>query len=292
VFQFTQTGALTTLYGFDDASDGGYPAAPLVQASNGNLYGTTIASNFSNGGTAFEVNLAGHLTTIYNFCSQPDCSDGWFPYGLIQATNGDLYGTTQAGGTGGYGTAFKLTPDGKVTTLHAFDHFALPYAGLVQATDGNFYGTTSGSGFGDGGTIFQLTPEGKISIVHSFCSPPGCKGRTPLNPSAPLMQATNGTLYGTTVYGDRGTIFSLSMGLAPFVQTVPVAGKVGSKVTILGNNLTGTTGVTFNGTPATFEVVSATGITATVPTGATTGIVEVVTPDGPRDSNVQFRVLQ
>ena len=86
-------------------------------------------------------------------------------------------------------------------------------------------------------------------------------------------------------------MFSLSVGLGPFVETKPTSGKVGTAVIILGNNLTGATSVTFNGTPAAFKVVSASEIRTTVPAGATTGKVKVVTPSGTLTSNVNFRVL-
>jgi uncharacterized protein (TIGR03437 family) len=101
-------------------------------------------------------------------------------------------------------------------------------------------------------------------------------------------------LYGTTADGGAngyGTVFSLSVGLSPFVETEPTAGKVGAAVKILGSNLTGTTSVTFNGTPATFTVNSSTFITATVPAGATSGVVQVVTPGGTLSSNLPFRVM-
>jgi uncharacterized repeat protein (TIGR03803 family) len=112
-----------------------------------------------------------------------------------------------------------------------------------------------------------------------------------------LFQATDGNLYGTTYYGGSlglyngsGTVFRISLGLAPFVQTVPASAKNGSTVRILGTDLTSATSVTFNGAPATFAVVSATEITATVPTGATTGTIQVVTPSGTLSSNVPFRI--
>jgi uncharacterized repeat protein (TIGR03803 family) len=107
------------------------------------------------------------------------------------------------------------------------------------------------------------------------------------------MQATNGTLYGTADYDGAfsdGAVYSLSMGLGPFVETVTRGGKVGSKVVILGNNLTGSTGVSFNGTAASFTVVSDTEISTTVPAGATSGLVQVTTPSGTLNSNVLFRV--
>ena len=88
-----------------------------------------------------------------------------------------------------------------------------------------------------------------------------------------------------------GTVFSLSVGLGPFVETQPTSGKVGAAVKILGTDLTGATSVSFNGTAAVFTVVSASEIAATVPAGATTGTVQVVTPSGTLSSNVPFLVL-
>jgi hypothetical protein len=113
------------------------------------------------------------------------------------------------------------------------------------------------------------------------------------------VQDTNGTFYGTTINGGSsgncyqgcGTVFSLSLGLGPFVETRPTVGKVGTAVIILGTDLTGATGVSFNGTAATFKVVSSTEITTTVPTGATTATVTVTTPNGTLKSNVAFRVI-
>ena len=112
------------------------------------------------------------------------------------------------------------------------------------------------------------------------------------------MQATNGVLYGTTYaggtggscYGYCGTVFSLSVGLGPFVETQTASGAVGSAVNFLGSDLTGATSVSFNGTAATFTVVSSYLITTAVLAGATTGKVEVVTPTGTLSSNVAFRV--
>jgi len=110
-----------------------------------------------------------------------------------------------------------------------------------------------------------------------------------------MMQATNGTLYGTTPFGGAdgyGTIFSLSEGLASFVETEPTFGKVGTAVTILGNNLNGATAVSFNGIPATFTVVSTTEITTSVPKGATTGTITVTTSKSTLNSNVAFTVTK
>jgi uncharacterized repeat protein (TIGR03803 family) len=170
----------------------------------------------------------------------------------------------------------------------------------VQATDGNFYGTTPYSEVHNPicndlhcGTVFKITPAGTVSTLHHFDLTDGGF------PTGGLVQATNGKFYGTTVRGGSssncgdgcGTVFSLSVGLGPFVKTNPTSGKVGAKVIILGNNLKGTTSVTFNGTTAPLLKVTASAIETSVPTGATTGTVIVTTPNGTLNSNVAFRVL-
>jgi uncharacterized repeat protein (TIGR03803 family) len=202
------------------------------------------------------------------------------------------------GGEYGYGTVFKITPTGTFTTLHNFGYTdgAYPIAALVQATDGNFYGTTmGGSGTACGsdgcGTLFRITSSGTLDTLYRFCSQANCADG--LSPSSGLIQATDGNFYGATPFGgteNDGTVFELSVGLGPFVKTLPASGKVRSAVKILGTNLTGATNVTFNGVAAAFTIVRPSLITATVPTGATTGTVQVVTPTGTLSSNVVFRV--
>ena len=133
-----------------------------------------------------------------------------------------------------------------------------------------------------------MTPGGSLTTLYSFDSTDGAY------PSGGLVQETNGNLYGTSLYGGSngdGTIFGLSIGLGPFVETVPTSGRIGNSVIILGSNLKGVTSVTFNGTPASFKVVSGSLISTTVPAGATTGPVQVVTPSGTLTSNVNFQVL-
>jgi len=307
VFEISPTGKFRTLYSFCSqafCTDGEYPRAGLIRAPNGNLYGTTEAGGidgpFNGDGTIFEITPAGKLTTLYTFCPQPGCTDGANPYaGLAQATNGSFYGTTFAGGAKNNGTIFEMIAGGSFTTLHSFCTWkncldgADPAAGLVHATNGNFYGTTTSGGANGYGTIFESAPSGAMSILYNFCAQTNCSDG--LTPYAGLMQATNGTFYGTTVGGgsnDVGTVFSLSMGLAPFVETLPTSGRVGASVVILGNNLTGTTKVTFNGTPGTFTVISATEIKTTVPSGASTGTVQVTAPGGELNSNIVFRVTE
>jgi uncharacterized repeat protein (TIGR03803 family) len=296
VFKMTPSGTLTALHSFcsqSNCTDGAYPAAALVQATNGDLYGTTLEGGANNQGTVFKITPSGTLTTLYSFCSPSGCADGVSPFApLVQATDGDLYGTTDYGGANGYGTVFKITPSGTLTTLYSFDGtvFTYPHA-LVQATDGNFYGTTQEGGTNDSGTVFKITPSGTLTTLYNFCSQSGCTDGA--QPFAGLVQDTNGDLYGTTQIegaNNDGTVFRLSISLRPFVETNPTSGKVGAAVKILGTSLTGATSVTLNGTTATFTVASNTEIKTTVPAGATTGIVEVTTPTRTLKSNVVFRV--
>ena len=298
IFEISPSGEFRKLYTFcsrSNCSDGSYPESGPMQANNGDLYGTTYDGGSQGYGVVYEITTSGTFKVLYNFCSQADCADGAGPFGgLIHDPDGNLYGTTLNGGANGYGTVFEITITGEFIVLHSFDNTdgAHPAAALVQANDGNFYGVTSnGGGSNDAGTIFEITTGGVFSSLYSLCLPSACNG---YYPSSVLMQATDGTFLGTTYNGGSdgdGEVFSYSKGLGPLVKTVPVAGAAGQSVIILGNNLTGSSSVTFNGTAAEFTVVSDTYITATVPPGATTGTVSVTTPTGVLKSNPAFQVL-
>ena len=368
IFKITPSGQVVTIYSFCSIANCGDGSGPttLVQGHNGHLYGITGGGGTGSYcpagtpglcGTAFEITPTGQLTTRYNFCSLPGCADGYEPNSLTLGTDGNFYGTALLGGTKSLGTAFVMSPFGKLAVLHEFTNKSDGFVpnNLVQGNDGNFYGTSSfgGSGGGDGvffqltpkgqftalygfcakpcpttpnsiivgsdgnfygtssrggaynncvgfglgcGTVFQLTQAGVLTTIYNFCSKFTCPDGS--SPYAPLVQNTNGTFYGVTYTGGSsqcgnvcGTIYSLSTGLAPFVSPNPAFGRVGLKIAILGNNLTGTTSVTFNGVPATFTVLGDTLIKATVPTGATTGTIQVTTTSGTLSSNVAFQVL-
>jgi uncharacterized repeat protein (TIGR03803 family) len=181
IFKLSASGAFTTLHSFD-GTDGSEPLAGVVQAANGDFYGTTYLGGSKNEGTVFKITPTGTFTTLHSFCSQTGCADGENPFAvLVLGTDGNLYGTTLGGGGGkGFGTVFKITPSGTLTTLHSFCTQSscadgkFPQTGLVQASNGNLYGTTiSGGAYGDG-TIFGITPSGKVTTLYNVCSQSGC----------------------------------------------------------------------------------------------------------------------
>jgi len=247
VFKTTSAGTLTTLYNFcsqANCADGSGPSAGLVQATDGNFYGTTGGGGAFGNGTVFKITAAGTLTTLYNFCSQANCADGsGLSAGLVQATDGNFYGTTGGGGAFGNGTVFKITAAGTLTTLFSFCALgspcadgSSPYAGLFQASDGNFYGTTEFGGTNDAGTVFRITAAGTLTTLYSFCSQRNCTDGN--YPWAGLIQATDADFYGTTSSGGtygQGTAFKITAqgmlttlhSLAYVVDgSAPVAGLV------------------------------------------------------------------
>jgi uncharacterized repeat protein (TIGR03803 family) len=200
---------LTTLYSFQDANDGATPLASLVQATNGSFYGTTLSGGAHGQGTLFRITTNGALTTLHAFSGG---SDGAAPRaGLIQALDGNLYGTTSSGGPSGGGTVFRAMLNGGLTTLHAFSsgHDGANPWGLVQAADGNFYGTTSSGGDSSDGTLFKMSSNGTLTVLRGFSAADGA------NPRGGLVQGNDGSLYGVTLmYGVGspydGTVFRIS----------------------------------------------------------------------------------
>jgi uncharacterized repeat protein (TIGR03803 family) len=300
-YKLTLGGKLTVLHNFctGTCTDGFNPSNALVQGTDQNFYGVITGRSGYFDGDVYKMTPGGKVTVLYDFCSVTSCTDGAFPYGsLIEGADGALYGTTSGGGAvgdGGAGIFYKITKAGKMTTLHSFDYEtkgnygSLPLAGLILATDGNFYGATYQGGTGcvfGCGTVFKITPAGKLTSLYLFGGPDGA------GPYG-LFQHTTGVFFGGTNAGgstNQGTLFSVSTGLGPFVELLPGYSKVGKTIWILGQGLTGTTSVSFNGTAATFKVVSDTYLTAVVPPNTIRGSVTVTTPQGKRTSSTIFRV--
>ena len=220
VFRISASGSYTSLYSFGShPSDGEYPSAGLVQGSDGNFYGTTsgTAGPSIDGGTVFRISPSGTETTLYALCGQIiyDCPNGMNPEGgLVQGSDGSFYGTTKNGGTNSYGTVFKITAVGTLTTLYTFSDGEDPTAGLLQGSDGSFYGTTPYGGTNGSGNVFRISPSGTYTSLYSFGGYYG-DGNTPY---AVLVQGSDGDFYGTTLYGGTngiGNVFKLDVGLGP-----------------------------------------------------------------------------
>jgi uncharacterized repeat protein (TIGR03803 family) len=221
VFKLDASGNVTILHSFGATpGDGQYPEAALIQASDGNFYGTTAGGGAYGNGTAFKMDISGHLIVQHSF-GAPGSNDGQSPsVSLVQASDGNFYGTTfwggstHGGGESSAGTAFKMDSLGNVTVLHSFgDSGTLndgrnPQAALIQAKDGNFYGTTYSSGANGYGTVFKMDAKGAVTVLYSF----GASSNDGRNPQAALIQAKDGSFYGTTSSGGvngNGTIFNM-----------------------------------------------------------------------------------
>ena len=186
----------------DNNSSGIVPSSFLAQGPDGELYDTDYSGGEYNNGSVFEMSTSGDYTLLYSFCATdyPVCSDGWGPEGGVTlGTDGNLYGTTYGGGTNNYGTVFKITPSGKLTTLYSFPGGSVDGANGVfpvfQASNGDFYGVTAIGGKFDNGTFFKITNKGSLTTLASFQD--SVNGYTPNLP----VQGTNGDFYGTTNNG-------------------------------------------------------------------------------------------
>jgi uncharacterized repeat protein (TIGR03803 family) len=207
-FRITTNGLLATVHAFTGGDDGGAPGAGLIQAADGNLYGTTHSGGLSGGGTVFRATLGGGLTTLHSFSSG---TEGGNPsWGLVQAADGDFYGTTPSGGVSGDGTVFKILPSGVLTLLHSFSGSdgASPRGGLVLGDDGNFYGVTRHApASSSNGTVFRISTTGALTTLFNR------SGTNRFSPRDRLVQGSDGNFYGTTLddgANGSGTIFRMT----------------------------------------------------------------------------------
>jgi uncharacterized repeat protein (TIGR03803 family) len=223
VYKLSKSGKETVLYSFSGSKeDGQFPMAGLVRDAAGNLYGTTLYSggagcNHGAGpgcGTVFKLDKAGRETALYRFTGV--AGDGSFPVaGLVRDPAGNLYGTTQGGGSG-FGTVFKLDKTGKETVLYSFtggaDGRYPQYGYLLRDAAGNLYGTTSSGGSsncsGGCGVVFKVDKARNETVLYSFTETNGDGA----NPYAGVTRDSAGNLYGTTFNGgvfSVGTVFKL-----------------------------------------------------------------------------------
>ena len=188
--------ALDTLYSFAGSSYGYNPYAGLIQASDGNFYGTALEGGANGDGTVFRMTTNGIVTLVHAFRYG---TDGAGPYAaLTQGTNGSLYGVNCAGGSSGYGILFRMTTNGVNTVLGSFNYTTsggFPIGGMVQGRDGNFYGPTAEGGLSGDGTLFRVTSANSVSTLSSF------NGDNGAFCTSLLLQAADGNFYGTAEDG-------------------------------------------------------------------------------------------
>jgi len=346
VFKLSKSGVLQTLHNFcgtETCADGANPGF-LMQALDGNFYGAT-GPTLPPTSVLFRITPAGSFKVLHTFDteSQPD---GAGVFNMLQASDGNFYGTTVAGEQfKPYNSVFRFDPaTGKYTILHGFDTpniylpnvatsglamastgelfglqagselYQISLAGKYQrlsvlstvdffdgnilaASDGNLWGDFLGGDCGGQGIAFAATTTG--SVLQSLTFDCNTVGEQP----AGMIQAADGKLYGVTLGNGgvsstdevtNGTIWTIDAGLpapAPVVVAFrPSSGQVGSKILLQGNHFVGTTAVSLNGVSAAFQVLSVNYISLTVPTGATSGTILVTNAGGTTTSTGVFTV--
>jgi uncharacterized repeat protein (TIGR03803 family) len=278
-FGISTEGVYKTLYTFSDGN--GYPSV-LTAGSDGNFYGTEAdADGYGNAGGVFGMSSSGEFKLLYGFNN----SDNVYgpSTGVVRDSNGKLYGTTAFPSGTGNGALYDVTAGGKFTDIYNFPaslDFDEAANNMIQASNGELYGASYNGGTSAEGGLYELT-TGNVFSSYSFATDSNMGG----DPGAPLMQNTNGIIYGINNSGDTadsgyGTVFELNIGAAPFISLVtPVyAGAEGTQVQILGQGFSKSSVVKFGGTEATKGTLTgSTFIEATIPAGALTGDVTVTT---------------
>ena len=193
-FKVAPEGKFVNLVSF---RSGTHPCGNLVQGKDGNFYGTTLQGGKLGGGTVFRITTDGRVTTLYSFGDYDEHggvnTNGWAPDGLFEGSDGNFYGVTEGYGFSGGGTVFKITPEGKFTTLIAFSgkNIARPSIPLLVGKDGNFYGTINGE-------LFKMTLNGTITTAFSY------DGATGVLPVAGLIRGKDGKFFGLAACGSKG----------------------------------------------------------------------------------------
>ena len=208
-YAITTGGNLTKLYDFSAYPAATAPWSGLTLGTDGFFYGTTSSGGAHIAGTVFKLSDSGQYTNLWDFTGGND--EGVPEAPLVLGADGNLYSTTEGVYTGTYGTAFKVTSKGALTTLHPFKATdgAVPY-GLILGLDANFYGVSRLGGTNNLGVVFKMTKAGKVTVLHSFTGTAGNDGSIPIGG---LAQANDGVIYGTTYGGGTknwGTVFKIS----------------------------------------------------------------------------------
>ena len=325
VYKVTPAGKLTTLHVFTGfPSDGSLPTGVLVQGADGSFYGTTFlgGANNTNKGPVFKISPTGVYKILHSF-NDVTGNDGYQPWtGLALGSDGNLYGTAQ-GGAHNAGVLFKITPAGQLTILYNFcsatgcaDGF-FPQTPVMQHTDGKFYGSVESGGVNglNGGVFYSLDMglkafvglvnwTGKVGKSVEVLGQ-GFTGTTKVTFNGKVatfnvvsdtyltaVVPAGATTGPVSVVTPSGTLKSNRKFLVtPSITSFdPTSGAEDTPVTITGVSLTGATKVAFAGKPATFNVDSDTQISTSVPSGATTGKIQVTTPGGIATSATNFTV--
>jgi uncharacterized repeat protein (TIGR03803 family) len=314
-FRVTPVGAFTVLHNFD-GTDGQDAASGMVQGANGKFFGGASLGGSSGAGVIYSLTSSGTFAVLHNLNGT---TDGFEIFGqLFLASDGNLYGVTNSGGSSGCGTIFRVSPAGAYGVVHNFDntHGCNPIEQVIQGTDGLLYGLVNGGGAHGNGAFYSLNlglrafaglvtttaiQGARVGILGqgfshaSVVNFDGVPATTIAVTGSTFISATvpAGALTGSvTVTTGATTLTSVqTFRVKPTITGfAPPSGPVGTPVVITGTGLTQASKVTFNGTSATFTVNSDTQITATVPTGATTGKIGVTTTGGSAASATSFTV--
>lgn len=241
LFKLSPSGSFTVVHSFTGGLDGDRSAGELVQARNGKLYGMSVGGGAHGRGNVFELGPDGTVATLYSFSGG---FDGYAPAGaLVEGTDGNLYGVTAHNRIGNfefYGTMFKITTTGLLTTLYPLNYTdgSYPAAGLIQSSDGNFYGVTEFGGVSGNGTLFRLSPRGTFTKLADLDGTD-----TGAHPRSALVEGVDGSFYGSTSSGGPGgggTVFKLSITSPlqitsqPSSQSVLIGGKSSFEVAVFG----------------------------------------------------------
>ena len=319
VFSVTTTGVLKTVYSFDDPT-GALPYGPIMQSADGNFYGTASVGGTLAAGVVYKLTPAGVYSVLHNFDNSTRANGITPTTGLVQGSDGYLYGVTSGGGASLSGTIFKIKTDSTLfSVIHSFDgaHGSTPYSQPLLHTNGKIYGLTYQGGAHNDGVLYSLAAGLKPFVAPVVLK--GAKVGASVGLLGQNLATTTQVLFGTTpatytlgantfmiVHPAAGSTTGIITVKEPggnllspqkfkIIPTItsftPTDGAAGTQVVITGVSFTGATAVRFaTGKTATFTVNSDTQVTATVPTGAVTGTIQVTTPGGTGVSTTVFTV--